>query len=82
MEKLIQMLQEKAELDEPTAQRVAEFIRHNAADISVWLGSDGAQKIFGEVSTFFGSLAGEKKTPEAPPVQTPPPPVQNDSTIE
>jgi hypothetical protein len=71
MEKLIQMLQEKAELDEATSKKVAEFIKTHMADIPVWLGSDGASKLFGEVSSFFGSLAGDKKTEptEPPPVQ-------------
>ena len=70
MDKLVQMLQEKAQIDEETAKRVAEFIRVHATDIPVWLGTDGAQKLFGEVSDFFGNLAGDKKAaPEAPPVQ-------------
>lgn len=62
MEELINNLAEKVGLDRATAEKVADFIRDNAAEIPKWIGQSGlADKLPGGIGdAISGFLGGDK----------------------
>lgn len=60
MEAILNQMVEKVGIDKATAEKVLNFLKDNAGEVTKWLQSDGAKGIIDKAKGTLGGMLGGK----------------------